>query len=430
MSLAEVRLWGETIGAVRWDADQELGFFEYTPEFRADGLQVAPLTLPLDPRIYSFPELERRTFHGLPGLLADSLPDRFGNALIDAWLQRRGRPPGDLDPVERLCYIGRRGMGALQFEPATGPEPASDDAVEVDRLASLASEILTNRSELGGQLDAEGMAQILRVGTSAGGARAKAVISWNPATNEVRSGQLDLPPGFEHWILKFDGVSGNRDKEADDPVGFGRIEFAYSEMARAAGIEMAECRVHATGEHAHFMTRRFDRTVDGGRIHMLSLGAVAHFDYNMPGGYSYEQAFSVVERLGLPAASREQLFRRMVFNLVARNQDDHVKNTAFLMDEAGSWTLSPAFDVTYSYNPEGRFTSQHQMTVNGRRTEFVLDDLVEASKHALLPRGRAKRILGQCVDVVSQWSEFAAGAEVPEDAASRIAAAHRLRWHG
>jgi serine/threonine-protein kinase HipA len=428
MSLAAVRLWGETIGAVRWDPEQELGFFEYTPEFRADGLPVAPLTLPLESRIYSFPELAQNTFHGLPGLLADSLPDRFGNAVIDAWLQRQGRTTGDLDPVERLCYVGGRGMGALEFEPATGPAPAEDDVLEVDRLVALASEILTQRGQLGVTLDAEGLAQILRVGTSAGGARAKAVVGWNPRTLEVRSGQLDLPAGFSHWILKFDGVRGNRDRELDDPAGYGLVEYAYSEMARAAGIEMSECRVHAEGQHHHFMTRRFDRSGGSGRIHMLSLGAIAHFDFNQPGAYSYEQAFAVAEQLELPASSREQLFRRMVFNLVARNQDDHVKNIAFLMDPAGKWTLSPAFDVTYSYNREGRFTSRHQMTVNGKRSDFVVQDLVAAAQHALLPRGRARRILEQAVDVVAGWDVFAAGAGVPAAMASRIADTHRLRW--
>ena len=430
MSLAEVRLWGRSIAAVSWEADQQTGFFEYTPEFQDLGLEVALLMMPVGPRIYSFPELERRTFLGLPGLVADSLPDRFGNALIDAWLARQGRPPGDLDPVERLCYIGQRGMGALEFQPATGPDPAEAGQLEVARMVELASAILTDREGLAEELDGDGMAQILRVGTSAGGARAKAVIGWNPQTNEVRSGQLDLPTGFSHWILKFDGVRGNRDKEREDPAGYGLIEYAYALMVREAGIEMSDCHVLAEDDRHHFMTRRFDRAADGGRVHMQSLGAMAHYDYNLPGAYSYEQAFVVADRLGLPGASREELFRRMLFNLVARNQDDHVKNIAFLMDERGRWTLAPAYDVTYSYNPEGRFTSQHQMSVNGKRSRFAAGDLAAAAKHARLPRGRARQLLQEIIATVSRWPEFAARAGVADDVVARIAAAHRLEWDG
>lgn len=429
MTVAEVRLWGRSIGAVSWDEQQELAFFEYTPEFAGSAVQVAPLTMPLGRRIFSFPELDRATFLGLPGLLADSLPDRFGSALVDAWLARQGRQPDDFNPVERLCYVGSRGMGALEFRPSTGPQPAADTELEVRRLVELASQVLTTRRGMEQQLDPGGLGQILRVGTSAGGARAKAVIGWNPATGEVRSGQMNLPPGFSHWILKFDGVRGNRDKELDDPAGYGVVEYAYHRMAIAAGITMSDCRLLPEGPRRHFMTLRFDRTADGNRLHMQTLGAIAHYDYNRPGAYSYEQAFTVLERLDVSAASREELFRRMVFNVVARNQDDHVKNIAFLMDRAGNWSLAPAYDVMYSYNPAGSFTSRHQMSLNGKRDAFELSDLEAVGRHALLKRGRARAILDEVVASVARWPDVAADAGVEEERIEAIASAHRLEWN-
>ncbi len=427
MTLAEVRLWGRTIGAVSWVPAQKLAFFEYTPEFRDSTVEVAPLMMPLGGQIHSFPGLAHETFRGLPGMLSDSLPDRFGNALIDAWLARQGRA-NDFNPVERLCYTGARGIGALEFRPAIGPDPNDGDGLEVGRLVELAAMVISERRGVDRRLDEDGLAEILGVGTSAGGARAKAVVGWNPETNEVRSGQLDLPEGFAHWILKFDGVRGNRDRELDDPAGYGLIEYAYSHMARAAGIAMSECRILEDGPRRHFMTRRFDRTDTGDKLHMQSLGAVAHFDYNQPGAASYEQAFEVLARLETPAVAREQLFRRMVFNIVARNQDDHVKNTAFLMDRAGNWTLSPAYDVVYSYNPTGAFTSRHQMSVNGKRDGFTVSDLVTVGKRALLKRGQAQAILDEVIAVVTRWPEFAATAKVAEEHVRAVAAAHRLRW--
>ncbi len=428
MTVATVRLWGRTIGAVSWDDDRETAFFEYDPAFVSGGPQVAPLTMRLSSQIHSFPALSRQTFHGLPGLLADSLPDRFGNALIDAWLARQGRDPSEFNAVERLCTIGRRGMGALEFLPAQGPAHRSA-RLDVAALVELASEILTGRRALEGSLTPAGreraMQDILRVGTSAGGARAKAVIAWNPETKEVRSGQIKAGDGFSHWLLKFDGVAGNRDRELEDPKGYGLIEYAYHAMARAAGIRMTECRIlHETGRH-HFMTRRFDRTDTGEKIHMQSLGALAHYDFNQPGAVSYEQALRVIDRLGLGKDAAEEQFRRMAFNVVARNQDDHVKNIAFLMDRSGRWRLSPAFDVTYSYNPQGRWTGAHQMTLNGKRDGFEVADFVACARNASLKRGRAAAILRDVQEAVSRWPEFAEAAGVPAHSARRIGAVHR-----
>jgi serine/threonine-protein kinase HipA len=362
-------------------------------------------------------------------LLADSLPDKFGNAVIDAWLATQGRLPGEIDAVERLCYTGKRGMGALEFRPAKGPQNRIASPVQVDALVALATEVLRNREQLqasfgeGGKQDA--LREILRVGASAGGARAKAVLAWNPATNEVRSGQVPPPEGFESWLLKFDGVSENRDKELTDPEGYGAIEFAYSLMANAAGIHMTPCRLFEENGRRHFMTRRFDRLEQGEKLHMQSLCAMAHFDFNSPGAYSYEQALLVIKRLGLPMEATEEQFRRMAFNVVARNQDDHVKNIAFLMDKAGEWSLSPAFDVNYSYNPNGLWTAQHQMSMNGKRSDFTTEDFRAVAQTVSMKRGRAETILKEVIDAVVRWPEFADRAQVSALQIKAISAAHR-----
>jgi serine/threonine-protein kinase HipA len=432
VTLAEVQLWGRTIGAVSLQAGATTAAFEYVPDFIGSGIELSPLRMPLQPRIYTFPELAQQTFHGLPGLLADSLPDRFGNALIDQWLALQGRAPESFNVVERLCYIGARGMGALEFKPAHGPRARKASKLDVAALVELASDILSHRQGLRASLERparqKAMQDILRIGTSAGGARAKALIAWNPHTNEVRSGQVPVDPGFSHWLLKFDGVAGNKDKELLDPQGFGAIEYAYALMAQAAGITMTECRLLEENGRRHFMTRRFDRLDDGGKLHMQSLGALAHFDYNLPGAYSYEQALLVIRQLGLPMAAIEQQFRRMLFNVVARNQDDHVKNIAFLMNREGRWSLSPAFDVSYSYNPSGDWTAQHQMTLNGKRDHFTLEDFRACAAVAGLKRGRDKLMLEEIIAVVSEWSGFAQDAGVDDDQAARISGAHRLHF--
>ena len=417
-TIAEVRLWNRTIGAVSLAEGERIAAFQYDPAFADSGVEISPVTMPLSKRVYTFPTLPYNTFQGLPGLLADSLPDKFGNTLIDAWLAAQGRPAGNFNAVERLCYTGARGMGALEFHPTDGPDAAQSHSLQIDALVDLASTVLAQRDKLHASLDGAdrgtAMRDILRVGTSAGGARAKAIIAWNPQTNEVRSGQVEADDGFEYWLLKFDGVSGNRDKELDDPQGFGAIEYAYSLMARAAGITVSECRLLEENNRRHFMTRRFDRTPDGRKLHMQSLGALAHFDFNTAGAHSYEQAFLVMRQLGLPMADIEEQFRRMAFNIVARNQDDHVKNIAFLMDKSGRWSLSPAFDITYSYNPDGDWTSQHQMSMNGKRDQFALDDFKACTKSISMKRGRAEAILSEVCESVDRWQEYAELAGVSE----------------
>jgi serine/threonine-protein kinase HipA len=351
------------------------------------------------------------TFHGLPGLLADSLPDRFGNALIDAWLARQGRSAESFNAVERLCYIGSRGMGALEFAPVIGPVARQSSPVEVDKLVKLASDVLTHRGNLQVYVHdenrAEALKDIIRVGTSAGGARAKAVIAWNPETNEVRSGQVKAGPGFECWLMKFDGVSGNKDKELEDPKGYGAIEYAYHRMAIDAGITMSQCRLFEENGRRHFMTKRFDRLDGGEKLHMLSLGGLAHFDFNQAGAYGYEQAIQVIRRLEASMETIEELYRRMVFNIIGRNQDDHVKNIAFLMDKSGQWSLAPAFDVTYSYQPTGEWTSAHQMTLNGKRDGFLLGDFEACARMASMKRGRAESIVKEVQEVINRWMDYA-----------------------
>jgi len=431
-TLAEVRLWGRTIGAVGLDDGSRIARFEYDPAFAQSGIEVAPLAMPLHARVYQFPALAFETFHGLPGLLADALPDKFGNALIDAWLASQGRSAASFNAVERLCYTGARGMGALEFAPVLGPAPRAAGAIAIDQLVALANEVLGARGSLRGSFKSvrrqKALNDILSVGTSAGGARAKAVIAYHPVTQEVRSGQVPAGEGFEYWLLKFDGISGNADKEMADPQGFGAIEYAYALMAKAAGITMTECRLLEEQSRRHFMTRRFDRTPTGGKLHMQTLGALAHFDFNQAGVHSYEQALLTLRHLGLPMAAIEELFRRMVFNLVARNQDDHVKNIAFLMNQQGQWALAPAYDLTYSYNPEGAWTSQHQMSVNGKRDGFVREDLRAAAKVGLMKRGRAETILTEVCAAVVRWPEFAHAAKVSAKWQRAIAATHRLAW--
>ncbi len=429
-TIAEVKLWGSTIGAVSLMDNDEVAAFEYDPEFAQSGIEISPLRMPLSDRVYTFPQLPRKTFHGLPGLLADSLPDSFGNALINAWLATRGRSPESFNAVERLCYTGRRGMGALEFFPATGPVARQADRIEVDQLVGLASEVLSRSSDLqlsfsdGNRKSA--LTDILRVGTSAGGARAKAVIAWNPVTNEVRSGQIPAGEGFEYWLMKFDGVAGNRDKEREDPEGYGAIEYAYHKMARAAGITMSPCRLFEESGRRHFMTRRFDRRAGGEKLHMQSLGALAHYDFNSAGAHAYEQALLVIRDLGLPMEALEELFRRMVFNVIARNQDDHVKNIAFLMDKTGCWSLAPAFDVIYSFNPGGNWTSAHQMTINGKRDHFTIDDFRACAGSVSMKRGRAEAIIDEVCRTVSQWCGYADEALVPAPRRDQIQDTLRL----
>ena len=413
-SHVEVWLWGRHIASLAADSVQRVSF-RYVDEFVSSGIQVSPFLMPLGNRI--FDGFERRnddTFKGLPPLVIDSLPDKFGEALIRQWMARQGRGE-QLTPLERLCYTGNRGMGALEFIPATERPEVVDEALDVAQLVELASQALRAKEGLStGLEDAEDFAQILSVGTSAGGARAKAVIAFNPDTGEVRSGQAsNLPDGFEHWLLKFDGVDENRDKELADPLGFGRIEFAYSAMAKAAGIEMMQCQLLEEGPRAHFMTKRFDRTGANGKLHYASLCAIAGYDFNMPQGTAYEEAFLTMRGLGLGFNEIIEQVRRCIFNIVARNQDDHTKNIGYLMGRDGVWSLSPAFDITFSYNPSGAWTSQHQMTLAGKSNDWDRPEIIEAlATSSGMDARDVSAIIDHTVAVVGEWMQFAEDAGV------------------
>lgn len=430
MSDAKVLLWDSEIGAVSWVEDRQVAVFQYDPSFIRSGIQLSPLMMPLRDLPYEFPALSKETFKGLPGLLADSLPDKFGNAVIDTWLAAQGRTAASFNSVERLCYIGSRGMGGLEFKPALRISHSKSDEIEVSKLVELSIKILDQRAGLEGAFsgtdDRDAIEDILRVGTSAGGARAKAILAWNPTTNEFRSGQIRIPSGFEYWIIKLDGVSNNRDKELSDPQGYGMIEYAYYELAVKAGIEMTECRLHHEGGRSHFMTKRFDRNPNGSKIHMQSLCAIAHVDFNEPALYSYEQTIQTMKHLGLSQSDLEQQVLRAMFNVVGQNHDDHVKNIAFLMNHRGDWKLSPAFDISYAYDPKGYWTSQHQMRINGKREMFTKQDLISLAKIAGIKTNRALLLLDHVTNSMKSWPEVAANVGIDEDRIRKIQATHRL----
>jgi serine/threonine-protein kinase HipA len=431
MTVAAVRLWGTRIGAVSIGAGAPYATFQYDPVFARSGIEIAPVQMPLRAQPYRFPGLPQDAFSGLPGLLADSLPDRWGTALVNAWLASQGRTQSSFDVVQRLCYVGTRGAGALEFQPAHEPAVSPGADLQVDELVRLAAEVLTQRAEFVTELsenpDEEAMKAILAVGSSAGGARAKAFIAYNDVTGRVRSGQVQVTEGFRHWLLKFDGVSGSGDHGLTDPDGWGAAEYAYWKMATAAGIDMTECRLLEENGRRHFMTRRFDRPEDGGKLHMQTVGALEHSSYNEPGTYSYEQVMLLIRRLGLGTPVAEQQFRRMVFNVVARNQDDHVKNIAFLMDREGSWSLAPAYDVVWAWTPGNPWLESHQMSINGKRDGFSVADLRAVAGVAGLRRGRTEAILAEVSDVIAGWREVAREVGVDEQMVELIGRSHRLR---
>lgn len=412
ITLADIYLWGQHAGTVAWDENYQAASFEFTPEFASGQWDISPLMMPVRQRqIYQFPSLSKDTFAGLPGLLADALPDAFGKALLDKWLASLGRT--FVNPVERLCYQGKRSMGALEFVPAQDNYLEQGTKLEIDSLVEVAREVLDEKKKLDVNVNEdtkEAIANIIRVGTSAGGQRAKAVIAYNENTGEVRSGQIDVPDGFSHWLLKLDGVTN---AELGDSQHYGKIEYVYYLMARAAGINMTECRLLEENGRAHFMTRRFDRLSGNEKVHMQTLCGIAHYDYKMLHAYSYEQAFQVMRRLRLPYSQAEEMFRRMVFNVIARNQDDHTKNISFLMDKSGRWSLSPAYDMSWSYNPKGVWTSTHQMSINGKWDDISRDDLLTLAKNVNIKQADA--IIEQVKDGVSKWSTFATQYGIPNE---------------
>lgn len=415
MDVAEVYLWGTRIGAVAQDGIDDIPKFNYDKEFLQSGIEVSPIVMPASERIYSFPALSRQTFYGLPGLLADSLPDKYGTKLIERYLAERGRSIQSLTAVERLLYTGKRGMGALEFFPQKNYGMAEDAPVDINAMVELASAILTNRENIHISIKDNAMEQIINVGTSAGGARAKAVIAWNRQSGDIRSGQIDAGKGYEYWLIKFDGVKNNKDKgDKEDGQAYTRIEYAYYLMAREAGIIMCDCRLYQESGRYHFMTRRFDRDEAGGKIHMQTLGALAHYDYNMPGVYSYEQAAHIIERLEIGQKAVEQFFRRMVFNIITRNQDDHVKNISFLMSRTGQWHLAPAYDITYANDMGNYWLAKHQMSMNGKTENFECEDFYACGKAMNLSKARVKKICEEVKASTLLWEQCARDAFLEE----------------
>ena len=430
MTTATVKLWDTTIGYVAMDSDERFARFEYDPTFSGFGVEPAPLMMPVRAgHIYQFSDLHIRSFYGMPGLIADSLPDKYGHKLIDIWLANTGRKPTEFNAVDRLCYTGKRGMGALEFEPTTRDDLATDKLLEIQDLTELASlafaskqTLNTKLSETGGE---EALFDILSVGTSAGGARAKAVIAFNPDTKQVRSGQGNLPAGFEHWLMKFDGVKFSGDWGVGDPVGYGLLEYSYYLLAKECGIDMMECRLFSENGRNHFMTRRFDRSETSGKKFVQTFAALTHYDYYESGSYSYEQLFMVMKQLELPKSAFEEQFRRVIFNLVGCNQDDHVKNFSFMMDRKGKWHLSPAYDLCHAEGSD--FTRSHQLSINGKTSGFDRSDLKHLANYAGLPRGREKQVLERTQEVFSRWSELANSLDIPENLTSHVARTLRLK---
>lgn len=421
MTTAEVRLWGRTVGAVSVPRAGSAAAFEYAPSFIRAGWDVAPLTMPRQPGVFEFPGLVGETFRGLPGLVAESLPDHFGRLVIDSWLQERNRSLRDLDSVEMLCYVGRRGMGALEFEPAWVDDPTGR-AVKIEDLARLAEMAVENRGAVAGyrvdrQRSKDVWRELFHSGTSAGGANPKAIVAWNESTGEVRSGEVVDDPDFGHWIVKFDRGGSVAGVARDE----GAVEFAYSELARNAGITMAECLLERAGRRRHFMTRRFDRTPGGRKVHMETLGGLAHWDFRHGGSASYESAFAIARRLGLPMVDVETLFRRTVFNVLVANRDDHVKNIGFLMDETGTWSLAPAYDLTYVFEGAMGETCKHQMTINGKVDGFKRADLLACGASAGVARARAADLLEDVREAVSQWRFVAEDCGIPTPRVDAIA---------
>lgn len=432
-NLAEVHLWGHLVGALAYDEETRISRFEYAPQWLALRTEIAPLHMPGSTGIYQFTDLNPQTYRGLPAVFSDTLPDDFGNSVINAWLVRNGRDVNSFNPIERLLYSGKRGMGALEYQPAIRENSALNQQMELESLVAMAQQILDQRAGLKRTVDIQqanddAMSALFQVGTSAGGARAKALVALNAQRTEIRSGQVDAAPGFEHFLLKFDGVEEHKMQSEvfGDPQGFGRMEYAYYLMARDCGIDISPSELLIDGSRAHFITRRFDRAGNR-KLHYASFCAMDHADYKKPGSYSYEQLLAVARQLRLPRQDAVEIFRRMVFNVIARNHDDHSKNTGFVLDSMqASWRLAPAFDLAYSYKKDSPWVNAHQMSLNGKRDNFTRADLMAVANLIGNFNQQAKQIIDQVQQVVSRWSDYADSTGVFDNLASEIKSNQRL----
>lgn len=425
VDVAEVKIWGELVGAIRWDNGQKLGYFEYAPKFLEKNWDLSPIKMPIEhgSRIYSFPELRKGrnetedTFKGLPGLLSDALPDRYGNKLINSWLAQQGRAENSMNPVEKLCFIGTRGMGALEFEPVQIKTEINSFSLEIESLVETAKKMLQERKAFLSNLkkdEEKAMLEVLKIGTSAGGARPKAVIGFNPKDQKIKSGQGKLPEGYEHWLLKLDSVSGEQFGES---TGWGRVEYAYYLMAMDCGIEMNISQLLQENGRAHFMTKRFDREQNH-KIHVQSLCGLQHYDFNDMHGYSYEQVFQTMRLLRLSYPEAEQMFRRMVFNVLATNYDDHTKNFSFMLRKDGVWQLAPAYDLCFSYDPTNHWVNQQTLSIHGKRLKVHKSDLMTIAKDNNIKKG--EKIIEEINSTIKNWQDYAVKAQVREDLMQKI----------
>lgn len=410
-TIAKIKIWDTIVGAVTWSEEDAMAYFEYDKNFEKGIWNLSPLMMPIGGghRVYAFPTLRRKepdeqnAFNGLPGVLADALPDKYGNELINSWLASQGREPNSMNPVEKLCFIGSRAMGALQFEPVINLKENDSFQVDIHSLVDIAKDILSKRQSFAANLHSNEVAirQILSIGSSVGGARPKAVIAYNKQTGDVRSGQCDADTGYEHWLIKLDGVS---DAQLGSSQGWGRVEYAYYLMAKACGIDMMPSQLFEENGRAHFMTKRFDRVGGSERIHTQTMCAINHMDFNRNQSYSYEQLFQIMRQLNLTYPEMEQMFRRMVFNAYARNCDDHTKNHSFLMDKSGKWKLAPAYDMCFAYNPTNFWVKKHALSINFKREQFNVADFMAVAK--LINCRKPEEIISEIKNAVSHWQDF------------------------
>lgn len=423
VNVVKVYIWDNYVGAVALDPAYQFYAFAFDEKFRRNGINLSPLQMPVasadQPQL--FINLPEATYQRLPAFLADALPDDFGNALVDRYMAERGISRSQITVLDRLAYMGNRAMGALEFRPQHGPRGQTATAIKLGELVAQA------RHAIAGTIDGDehanaALRSIIEVGTSAGGARAKAVIAWNPQTDEIRSGQAIAPTGFEHWLLKFDGMG--KDHELGSSSDYGRIEYAYYLMATAAGITMNESRLLLENGRAHFMTKRFDREGTNLKHHIQTLCSMSHIDFKKKSTNGYAQFFTTISALNLGHAALVEAFRRMVFNVMARNCDDHSKNFSFRMRQGESWELAPAYDVTFAHNPAGEWTSAHLLSVNGKFQDLTINDLLcEADRFGI---GEAKSVIKRVREALQTWSSFAKKAGVSQKEIEHIGRLHCL----
>lgn len=410
--IVEVMLYGKSLGTAEWSDDRGSSTFQYNSEV-INSIEPSPILMPTEERIFET-NRDHINFHNLPYLLSDSMPDDFGNIMMKEWLKQRDLSIDDINPVDRLTYVGKRGMGALEYKPANHKEN-NDYTVDVSELLEVAKKVLEGKQEISyGDLDKESLTDILRIGTSAGGARAKALIAIKRGQNhkieEIRPGDIMQANGYSYWLLKIDGAN---EQSLGEGEGMGKIEFAYYKLAKEAGIEISESTLYEENDRFHFLTKRFDRTSNGEKIHTQTFGALAGLDYKVQKVSSYETLFRLMKRLQLPHKQYEQQYRRMLFNVIARNHDDHVKNFSFMMNKDGRWQISPAYDICFSYSPGGTWTSVHQSSINGKYDNFTKNDLLNFAKTFGIKK--ANNILEEVITAVNQWPRIAAEIDIPKE---------------